>query len=55
MAQEPGEPLGGQALWRMIFKCILKEYSSCVGDAFPQDTDSETVPSRNECQAASGL
>lgn len=29
----------GQTLWKKIFKCILKEYSSCVGDVLQQDTE----------------
>lgn len=30
----------GQALWRKVSKCILKEYSSCVGDVLQRDTES---------------
>lgn len=32
MAEMPSGHRVGQALWRKVFKCILKEYSSCVGD-----------------------
>lgn len=47
----PGGHHVGQALWRKIFKCILKEYSSDVGDVFQQGTESELVASRKECEA----
>ena len=48
----PGEHYVGQTL-RKIFKCILKEYSSCVGDVLQRDTEREMAACRKEAPGLS--
>lgn len=47
MAKMLGEHYVGQTPCK-IFKCILKEYSSCVGDVLQRDTECEMAACRKE-------